>query len=72
MCITIGGGITIDFTKGNEIISVYVEPKSAYIMSGDSRYKWKHGIRKVKKDVVNGVKIPRTTRYSLTYRTIKN
>jgi len=69
VCLTVGSGIGIDFSrKDNPNVkkTVFVEPGSLYIMSGDSRYKWKHGIRKAQYD--NGKK--RGTRYSLTYRTV--
>lgn len=38
--------------------------RSLLILSGDSRYKWKHGIQHRKKDMG----IMRKTRYSLTFR----
>lgn len=66
ICLTVGGGTTIEFTRGNKLKSVYVEEGSLYIMSGDARYKWKHQIQKKKIDK----NIARKTRYSLTYRTI--
>ncbi len=70
ICITVGSGIGMEFIKSddsNQKKTIYVQPGSLYIMSGDARYKWKHGIRKVQYD--NGKK--RGTRYSLTYRTVK-
>jgi alkylated DNA repair dioxygenase AlkB len=43
--------------KGCETIIKKIPPASIYILSGDSRYKWRHGIKKVK-DI----------RYSITLR----
>lgn len=68
VCLTVGGGTTVEFTKGSITKSVYIEEGSLYIMSGDARYKWKHEIKKQRSD--NG--IPRKTRYSLTYRIVND
>jgi len=69
VCLTVGSGTTIDFINkydSSKKKSIYVDTGSLYIMSGDSRHKWKHGIRRTLYD--NGIK--RGTRFSLTYRTI--
>lgn len=72
MCITCGSGINMEFSIGEEIINFYVEPYSMYIMTGDARYKWKHGIRSTGFDTVTKnnklEKIARSTRYSITFR----
>lgn len=39
-------------------------------LSGEARYRWKHGIKARKSDKINGAKIVRTTRISLTFRNI--
>lgn len=59
-CITIGQAVPISFKLGDTIKSVDIEEGSMYIMTGDSRYKWRHSL--VNKNESN--------RYSLTYRTI--
>lgn len=69
VCITVGSGIEMEFTKGTEKINFYVEPNSLYIMSGDARYKWRHAILPRKTDTVKGKTIQRGIRDSLTYRT---
>lgn len=69
-CVTLGSGAIIDFTKESETKSLYVEPRSLYIMSDEARYQWVHGMKSRKSDTVDGKKIKRGTRYSLTYRTI--
>jgi alkylated DNA repair dioxygenase AlkB len=69
VCITVGSGIGMEFIKNDDSTkkkTIYVQAGSMYIMSGDARYKWKHGIKKSKHD--NGKK--RGTRSSLTYRTV--
>ena len=70
VCVTLGSGVEIQFSKtGEETTSIYVEPNSLYIMSGDARYTWKHGIASRKSDLVADKKIVRGTRISLTFRT---
>ena len=43
--------------KGNNSISFVIPPRSIYVLSGESRYEWRHGIKKVK-----------GLRYSITFR----
>ena len=69
VCVTVGTGLEIEFTKGLEKIPIYVEANSIYVMSGDARYKWRHAIMPRKSDTVNGKTISRGLRDSLTYRT---
>lgn len=68
-CITLGSGVEIEFTRpGHESFKIYTEPNSLYIMSGDSRYLWKHAIIQRKSDTVDGKIHHRGTRISLTFR----
>lgn len=43
---------------------------SLALMIGDSRSTWTHEIRKRQNDIVGGLKIPRTRRLSVTFRTV--
>ena len=43
--------------KDTKTITIKIPPRSIYILSGDSRYKWRHGIKKVD-----------NVRYSITLR----
>ena len=71
-CVTLGSGTTMTFTHPEgRVVHQYVTPGSAYAMTGDARYVWKHQIEAKKSDIVNGVKVPRGVRYSLTFRTIR-
>lgn len=68
LCISVGCKTNIEFinkeTNCKKIINVDIG--SLYIMSGDSRYKWTHGIIK---DLKNSNKKEKP-RYSLTYRNV--
>jgi alkylated DNA repair dioxygenase AlkB len=55
---------------GEDPIPIYLKPRTLLIMSGESRYEWSHGIPNRKYDIVKGTKIERSTRYSITFRTI--
>lgn len=69
-CFTIGSGGTMKFTNNVEKkeYDVYTEDCSLYIMSSDARYKWLHQMEHLGSDIVNGIKIPRGRRISLTFR----
>ncbi|MEV4319043.1 alpha-ketoglutarate-dependent dioxygenase AlkB [Actinocrispum sp. NPDC049592] len=56
----------LDETK----VDIPLAPGSLLIMSGDSRYKWRHEIAPRKSDLINGTRTPRARRVSLTYRTV--
>jgi alkylated DNA repair protein alkB family protein 8 len=71
-CVTLGAGTMINFTHPDgRVVQQYVAPGSAYAMQRDARHTWKHGIDAKKSDMVDGVKVPRGVRYSLTFRTIR-
>lgn len=54
--------------KEHEPVSVWLEPRSLVILTGDVRYKWQHEIKANKTDTVNGKRIPRDRRISITFR----
>ena len=59
----------MEFTRGNyEPYKIYVNPRSLYVMSGESRYKWKHQMRPRLTD--NG--ICRQECFSITFRSSPN
>lgn len=66
--ITLGSGCNLDFTRGEEKHSLYVAPRSLFVMRGAARYAWRHGIAARKSDVVEGVRRARGRRISLTLR----
>jgi alkylated DNA repair dioxygenase AlkB len=70
-CFTVGGGTSITFRDGDVSRAVYVQPNSLYIMSGASRHDWTHEIAAKKSDMVQGVKVPRQRRVSVTFRNVK-
>jgi alkylated DNA repair dioxygenase AlkB len=68
--LSLGSGAVMQFTKGQEKHDLYLEPRSLIILSGPARYEWTHAIPSRKSDVVDGFKIERERRVSLTFRTV--
>ena len=70
--LSIGAPIDMNFqnAKSREKASLRLAPKSLLIFSGAARHGWQHGIAARKSDLVNGVRIPRTRRVSLTFRNV--
>ena len=57
----------MEFIKDKKI-PILLEPNSLLILSGQARYKWKHGISLRKEDIYYGNKIQRKRRISITFR----
>ena len=68
--VSFGSGCTMEFKYDQNVVKYYIPARSVYILSGDARYKWTHGIPFTTTDTYYGLVIPRTTRYSLTFRDI--
>ena len=47
-----------------------LEPQSLLVLQGEARFGWKHGIPARKVDLIDGQKIARGRRVSLTFRTV--
>ena len=70
--VSLGSGINMDFNyePTGATHTERLEPRSLVLLYGDSRYKWRHGIRKRKTDIWNSFKIPRQLRVSITFRQV--
>lgn len=53
-----------------EQVQFFLRPGDLLVMSGEARYRWKHGIPPRKSDFVHGMTIPRGRRVSLTFRSV--
>lgn len=49
---------------------LWLPPRSIYVLTGDARSKWTHAITGAHSDVVDGKRVARSTRTSVTFRTI--
>lgn len=73
VAISLGSACQLDLvdpeTERVEVLDV--EPRSLWVLGGDARRRWKHGIAHRKTDLVDGVKRPRGRRISITMRTLR-
>ncbi|WP_421951122.1 alpha-ketoglutarate-dependent dioxygenase AlkB [Pelagibacterium sp.] len=58
-----------DIHSGHTAIQV-LAPRSLLVLSDEARFNWTHGIPARKSDVIDGKKIARGRRVSLTFRTV--
>lgn len=72
VCLSLGSDIIMNFEKDSVIIPVLLEKRSLVIMRDDSRYLWTHSIKPVKNNIINGKRIPRSERISITFRNLKH
>jgi alkylated DNA repair dioxygenase AlkB len=70
--VSLGGSIAMSFRHSatDECHEMILRPGSLLSLSGQARYDWKHGIPARKSDVISGVRVPRSRRVSLTFRTV--
>lgn len=69
---SLAGGTVMTFLRGQERHDVYLPPRTVYVLSGEARWEWAHGIGYRDTDVVEvdgrPVTMPRSLRVSVTFR----
>lgn len=70
--LSLGSPVIMKFThpKTKQKEEIYLKPRSLIILSGEARYEWQHAIPARKSDMVDGFKIQRDRRISITYRNV--
>jgi alkylated DNA repair dioxygenase AlkB len=70
--LSLGSTCLMDFadTQSNDKMTMPLAPRSLLVLSEEARTRWTHGIASRKSDIVNGHKILRERRVSLTFRNI--
>ena len=68
--ISLNSPCVMEFSKDNQKVPILLEPRSVVVLSGDARYQWKHSIPQRKTDAINGLRVSRERRLSLTFRTM--
>jgi alkylated DNA repair dioxygenase AlkB len=68
--ISLNSAVVMEFSKDNVKIPILLEPKSAVVLKGESRYDWQHSIAARKSDKYEGVVFQRKRRLSLTFRKV--
>jgi alkylated DNA repair dioxygenase AlkB len=68
--LSLGSSCAMQFTEcdSGRVEEMLVEPRSAVVISGEAREKWKHGIPARSEDLWMNQVVPRGTRVSLTFR----
>ena len=56
--------------RTGKVLTIYLEPDSLLVLSAEARYDWSHKIVARKYDIVEGQKVPRSRRLSITFRTM--
>lgn len=71
--ISLGSHVGMDFISlaDQTKISQTLTARSLLVFSDTARYQWKHGIAARKSDLIDGKRVPRTRRISLTFRLVK-
>jgi alkylated DNA repair dioxygenase AlkB len=69
--LSLNSGIEMQIQRNCEIVTKYLQPRSLYCLKGDARYKWTHAIIPRKTDTVDGKRVARNRRVSVTYRTVR-
>jgi alkylated DNA repair dioxygenase AlkB len=72
LSLSLGSGCTMTFSDPDRRtkVDVWLEPGMLVSMSGEARYRWLHSISPRKSDVVQGERVSRGRRVSLTFRTV--
>ena len=68
--LSLGSAVVMEFEKEDVVVPVILPVRSAIVLKDESRFEWKHGISKRKSDFVNGKRIRRDRRISLTFRLV--
>lgn len=73
-CVSLGSDIVLDFTEPARglHVPVFVPAQSFWVITGEARSKWMHGIASRLSDVIAGERRRRGRRVSITFRTAKD
>jgi alkylated DNA repair dioxygenase AlkB len=73
-CVSLGSDIVLDFISSDRTVRapLHVPARSLWIITGEARSRWLHGISPRLHDVIAGERRKRTRRVSITFRTAKS
>ena len=70
--VSLGSPAVMEFSHPEKPLhSLFLEPQSCVLLTGEARYAWKHSIARRKKDQHQGISLVRGRRVSLTFRNKK-
>lgn len=74
VALSLGGATVLDLNDPSapqaEKVSLDLQPRSLWILGGEARSRWLHGIAPRHRDTIGGVTRPRQRRVSITLRTL--
>lgn len=72
-CVSLGSDIVLDFTHPHTRarVPVVVPGRSLWVITGPARLEWEHGIAARLSDIIEGVRVRRERRVSITFRTAR-
>ena len=70
--LSLGSGAMMYFEKEEQREEIYLEPCSLIVLSNEARHDWTHAIPQRQSDMVQGMRLNRTRRLSLTFRTMNH
>lgn len=68
--LSLGSTYLMDMSRDDASASIALRPRSLLVLSGEARYHWRHGIRSRRSDILDGARVPRGRRVSLTFRKV--
>jgi alkylated DNA repair dioxygenase AlkB len=68
--LSLGAPVMMDLKRQGKHVAVWLEPRSILVLRGEGRYAWTHGIARRQYDTLNGVRVPRERRLSVTFRSV--
>jgi alkylated DNA repair dioxygenase AlkB len=73
-CVSLGSDVVMDFTHAERGLraAIHVPARSLWIITGEARREWQHGIGSRLSDVIGGERRRRGGRVSITFRTAKD
>lgn len=73
LSLTLGSGCVMDLYAPDEVarVAIALRPRSLLVLGDEARARWGHAIAGRKSDLIDGVRVPRGRRVSLTFRTVR-
>lgn len=68
--LSLGSDAIMQLSSEEKRHDLYLEKRSLIVLSSEARYKWQHAIPARKSDIVDGVKLERQRRVSVTFRKV--
>jgi len=73
-CVSLGSDIVLDlsYPAREQEVSVHVPARSLWVLGGEARSNWRHGIAPRLTDIIHGERRKRARRVSITFRTARD